>query len=90
MNKDEILKDYKNKLKQLKKHNKAYFDNDNPLISDEKYDRLKSELLDLEKNYEFLKNFDSPLLHVGHKPSKKFEKVDHAIPMLSLSNAFKA
>ncbi len=55
MNKDEILKDYKNKLKQLEKHNKAYFDNDNPLISDEKYDRLKSELLDLEKNYEFLK-----------------------------------
>ena len=49
--KREILKDYTNKLKQFKKYNKAYFEDDNPIISDAKYDALKSELINLEKNY---------------------------------------
>ena len=88
MKKKGILKDYTNKLKQFKKYNKAYFEDDNPIISDAKYDELKIELINLEKNYKFIKNPILASSSVGYKPSKKFKKVDHLIPMLSLANAF--
>ena len=48
----------------------------------------KKEILDLEKQYEFLESDNSPSKIVGFKPSKNFKKVKHRIPMLSLSNAF--
>jgi len=88
MKKKEILKDYNNKLKQFKKYNKAYFEDDDPIISDAKYDKLKNELINLEKNYKFIKNPVPASFSVGYKPSKKFKKVDHLVPMLSLANAF--
>ena len=88
MKKKEILKDYTNKIKQFKKYNKAYFEDDNPIISDSKYDALKTELINLEKNYKFIKNPILASSSVGYKPSKKFKKVDHLVPMLSLANAF--
>ena len=88
MKKKEILKDYTNKLKQFKKYNKAYFEDDDPIISDAKYDKLKNELINLEKNYKFIKNPTQASFSVGYKPSKKFKKVDHLVPMLSLANAF--
>ena len=88
MKKKGILKDYTNKLKQFKKYNKAYFEDDNPIISDAKYDELKIELINLEKNYKFIKNPILASSSVGYKPSKKFKKVDHLVPMLSLANAF--
>ena len=88
MKKKEILKDYTNKLKQFKKYNKAYFEDDDPIISDAKYDKLKNELINLEKNYKFIKNPTPASFSVGYKPSKKFKKVDHLVPMLSLANAF--
>ena len=88
MKKKEILKDYTNKLKQFKKYNKAYFEDDDPIISDAKYDKLKNELINLEKNYKFIKNPTQASFSVGYKPSKKFKKVNHLVPMLSLANAF--
>ena len=88
MKKKEILKDYTNKIKQFKKYNRAYFEDDNPIISDAKYDELKIELINLEKNYKFIKNPILASSSVGYKPSKKFKKVDHLVPMLSLANAF--
>ena len=45
----EIRKFYKKKLVELKKHNKFYFDNSSPRISDKEYDQLKNEILNLEK-----------------------------------------
>jgi len=88
MQKKEIEKIYIKKINELKKHNKAYFENDNPLISDKKYDDIKEEVLNLEKKYKYLKNADSPSKKIGYKPSDKFKKVAHDIPMLSLANAF--
>ena len=88
MKKKEILKDYTNKIKQFKRYNKAYFEDDNPIISDSKYDALKTELINLEKNYKFIKNPTLASSSVGYKPSKKFKKADHLVPMLSLANAF--
>tara|TARA_B100000686_G_scaffold351332_1_gene449835 strand:+ start:2430 stop:4466 length:2037 start_codon:yes stop_codon:yes gene_type:complete len=88
MNKKEIEKNYIKKINELKRHDKAYFENDNPIISDQKYDNIKQEILDLEKKYKYLKNKHSPSQKVGFEPSEKFKKVPHAIPMLSLANAF--
>ena len=52
------------------------------------YDRLKNEVLQLEKKYNFLKNSDSPSKKVGFRPSERFKKIRHIVPMLSLANAF--
>ena len=88
MEKKDITKKYNNKIKILKKHNKLYFSNDNPEISDSDYDKLKKEILDLEKKYKFLKKETKKNDLVGAPPSNKFKKVKHLVPMLSLSNAF--
>ena len=83
-----IRKDYLNKINLIKKYNKAYYKDSNPIIDDSKYDDLKKKILNLEQKYNFLSDKDSPSSRVGFKPSKNFEKVKHRIPMLSLSNAF--
>ena len=82
-----LLKQYKEKLKLLDKFSKHYYQNQKPLVSDKEYDELKSEILKIEKNYNFT-NLKSPSVKVGYKPSKKFEKFKHRVKMLSLSNAF--
>ena len=88
MQRRELKKTYIEKINKLKKYNRAYFDHDSPLISDKDYDNIKQEILDLEKKYKYLKNKDSLVEKVGYKPSDRFKKVEHNVPMLSLSNAF--
>ena len=88
MERKEIEKVYFKKINELKKFDKAYFDNDNPIISDRDYDNIKQEILNLEKKYNFLKNKNSPSQKIGYEPSGKFKKVKHDMPMLSLANAF--
>ena len=53
-----IINKYKKKIDILKKHNKLYFDKDNPEITDSQYDYLKQEIFELEKNYKFLKKLN--------------------------------
>ncbi len=86
--KEKIKNLYLSKLKELKKHNKSYYDDSKPKIIDSEYDKLKNDILDLENKYKFLKNQDSPSKTVGLKPSKIFLKSKHRTKMLSLSNAF--
>ena len=88
MNKAEIIKNYKKKIENYKKLNKAYYDKNKPLITDAEYDKIKFELIELEKKYQYLKDEFSPRNTVGFKPSKIFKKITHKEPMLSLSNAF--
>ncbi len=83
-----IKKEYLKKIKLFQKYSKEYYNNDNSLISDQEFDTLKSDILDLEKKYTFLYNENSPSLSVGSIPSKNFKKVKHKVPMLSLGNAF--
>ena len=83
-----IEKIYLKKINDLKKYDKAYFEKDNPIVSDHIYDKTKQEILDLEKKYSYLKNKKSPNQKVGYEPSNKFKKIKHLKPMLSLSNAF--
>ena len=84
---DKENKLYKKKTSELKKHNEYYFLKSSPKISDAEYDKLKSEIIDLEKkNPELKKN--SILNQIGFKPSKNFKKSLHRQRMLSLSNSF--
>ncbi|MDC0517904.1 NAD-dependent DNA ligase LigA [Candidatus Pelagibacter sp.] len=88
MNKKNILKEYKKKIKEYKKFNEAYYNKNNPLVSDSEFDKIKRNLVDLEKQYKFLNDSASPNNAVGYKPSKNFKKISHKVPMLSLANAF--
>ena len=83
-----IKEDYLQKIKLINKYNKYYYSESKPLVDDSTYDKIKHEILNLEKKYSFLKSNESPSLNVGFKPSKNFKKVSHKIPMLSLGNAF--
>ena len=83
-----VKEDYLKKIKLINKYNEYYYSKSKPLVDDSTYDKIKYEILNLEKKYSFLKSNESPSLNVGFKPSKNFKKVSHKIPMLSLGNAF--
>jgi len=85
---DSVIKNYLNKVKLIEKFNKSYYDKDKPDVSDQKYDELKKETLELEIKYLFLKKYGSINNKIGFRPSSKFNKIKHLKPMLSLSNAF--
>jgi DNA ligase (NAD+) len=88
MNKKNIEKNYSEKIKSIQKHNFNYYNKDKPIISDQEFDLLKKEIINLENKYQFLKSDQSPTKTVGFEPSKNFKKIKHKIPMLSLGNAF--
>ena len=88
MDKNKIKKKYNEKIQNLVKLNKHYYNLSKPLVNDHEYDQIKAEILSLEKKYNFLESENSPSKIVGFKPSKTFKKVFHRVPMLSLSNAF--
>ena len=83
-----IKRKYNEKISLIEKYNKFYYDKDQSIISDQEFDLLKKDLIDLENKYDFLKSEKSPTRSVGFKPSKNFSKVKHKVPMLSLGNAF--
>ncbi|MDC0079274.1 NAD-dependent DNA ligase LigA [Candidatus Pelagibacter sp.] len=88
MNKKEIHKEYKKKIKLINNYNNYYYNESSPLVSDKKYDEIKKDILLLEKNYKYLNSEKSPSKIIGYKPSKNFIKVQHKVRMLSLLNAF--
>lgn len=73
---------------QIKEYDQAYYQEDAPKVSDAEYDSVRRELEDLEAKYPELITDQSPSQTVGAAPSKGFQKVRHAVPMLSLSNVF--
>jgi DNA ligase (NAD+) len=88
MKKKDIEDIYLKKINLIEKYNKYYYDQSNPKVSDQEFDNLKKDIINLEKKYNFLKNKKSPNNSVGFKPSKNFTKIKHKVPMLSLANAF--
>ena len=88
MNNKDAEIEYLKKIDLLQKYNKNYYDKNKSIISDQKFDLLKKDIINLENRYKFLKNEHSPTRSVGFKPSKNFQKVKHKIPMLSLGNVF--
>jgi len=73
---------------QIAGHNRRYFEEAAPSISDREYDQLYRELSDLEKGFPQLATTDSPTQRVGGKPLKAFAQISHRIPMLSLDNTY--
>ena len=88
MNDKDIETKYLKKINLIQKYNKQYHSKDKPIVSDQTFDLLKKNIIDLETKYKFLKSEYSPTRVVGFKPSKNFQKVKHRVPMLSLGNAF--
>ena len=72
----------------INEHNWRYYVLDQPTIPDAEYDRLFRELQALEEKFPDLLTTDSPTQRVGAQPLSSFKSVKHAVPMLSLGNAF--
>ena len=73
---------------EIRKHNVAYYESDNPSISDEEWDQMMRELRDLEAKYPEAYDPTSPTEIVGGAVSQIFAPVEHSVPMMSLDNAF--
>src|SRR5262245_51926731 len=69
-------------------HDELYYRQDAPEISDADYDRLRQRNAAIEARYPRLVRADSPSRRIGAAPVEAFGKVRHAVPMLSLGNAF--
>jgi DNA ligase (NAD+) len=72
---------------ELERHNRLYYVEDSPQITDAEYDRLFRELLELEQAYPELATEDSPTQRVGGAPLAAFAPLRHRVPMLSINNA---
>jgi DNA ligase (NAD+) len=84
----EVVREIEDLREQIRHHDYLYYVLDRPEISDFEYDRLFRRVEDLEQAYPELVTDDSPTQRVGGRPLEKFGEVQHAIPMLSLSNVF--
>src|ERR1700704_4946516 len=73
---------------QLEAHDKRYYQDDAPSVTDAEYDALRQRYDAIEKRFPEFVSTDSPSQKVGAAPSGRFAKVRHAVPMLSLDNAF--
>src|SRR5216110_2605810 len=72
----------------ITEHNRRYYEEAAPTISDREYDRLYNELVDLETQFPDLVTPDSPTQRVGGKPLRAFAQIQHRVPMLSLDNTY--
>jgi DNA ligase (NAD+) len=73
---------------ELEGHDKRYYQDDAPSVTDAEYDELRKRFNALEARFPEFVSTDSPSQKVGAAPSGRFRKVRHAVPMLSLDNAF--
>ena len=73
---------------EIRKHDRLYYEEAAPIISDREYDRLYRELVELETEFPQLLTPDSPTQRVGGKPLQAFAQIQHRLPMLSLDNTY--
>src|SRR5579859_41391 len=73
---------------EIRQHDYAYYVEAKPAISDQAYDKLYHELLDLEKQFPDLVTPDSPSQRVSGEPLTEFKPVQHLVPMTSLDNTY--
>src|SRR5690348_11879462 len=73
---------------EIEGHDEAYYQDDAPSVTDAEYDALRQRFNAIEKRFPEFVSSESPSQKVGAAPSGRFKKVRHAVPMLSLDNAF--
>jgi len=73
---------------ELEEHDRLYYQDDAPKVSDAEYDALRQRFNAIEQRFPEFVSSESPSQKIGAAPSAKFKKVRHALPMLSLDNAF--
>ena len=73
---------------EISEHDKRYYQQDRPSISDAEYDGLRARYNAIEARFPDLRTLESLSLKIGAAPTGRFKKVRHAVPMLSLDNAF--
>src|SRR6201987_4965277 len=88
MNEKEAARRIEQLREEIRRHDRLYYEEAAPIISDRKYDRLYKELVDLETQFPDLLTADSPTQHVGGKPLEAFAQIQHRAPMLSLDNTY--
>jgi len=84
----EAKKELAHLAREIKRHDELYHAQDAPEISDAAYDALRLRNDEIEAAFPDLVRADSPSRRVGHAPVETFGKIRHAVPMLSLGNAF--
>jgi DNA ligase (NAD+) len=73
---------------ELTEHDKRYYQQDAPTVTDAAYDALRKRYGDIEQRFPDLRTLESLTVKVGAAPTGRFPKIRHAVPMLSLDNAF--
>ena len=84
----EAKKELARLAKEIAEHDRRYYQDDAPTVTDAEYDALRRRNNEIEAAFPELIRTDSPSQRVGAKPAERFEKVRHSRPMLSLDNAF--
>ena len=88
LTKEQARKEWTRLALEIGIHNERYYQKDAPSISDADYDALRRRVEAIEARFPDLVTADSPTQKVGAAPARGFSKVQHAVPMLSLGNAF--
>jgi len=88
MDRTEAEKNIAQLREEIRKHDRLYYQDAAPVISDREYDRIYKQLVDLEAQFPDLLTIDSPTQRVGGKPLQAFGQIQHRAPMLSLDNTY--
>ena len=87
-NKVQALQQIRELTAEIGAHNRAYYIESKPVISDREYDCLLAELIRLEKEYPEFQSPDSPTQRIGGEPLPEFKPIRHRVPLMSLDNTY--
>lgn len=88
LDESEAARELQRLAEEIAGHDRRYYENDEPAVTDAEYDALRRRNAAIERRFPALVREDSPSRRVGSAPSGRFAKIRHALPMLSLDNAF--
>lgn len=80
--------EYQRLIREIKKHNHLYFDENRPEISDYEYDFLVKKVEAIEGEHPDWVSLDTPTIQIDEQPTRGFKQVRHEVPMLSLANTY--